>query len=417
MPTKPFHYQAGQLYAEQVSVAEIATRFGTPCYVYSRAAIIEQWQAFTQALAGTPHQVCYAVKANSSLAVLQLLAQQGAGFDIVSGGELARVLAAGADPKKIVFSGVGKQTAEIKQALKAGIACFNVESESELLRINDIAGELQQQAAIALRINPDITAGGHAYITTGSKENKFGISVTAAHELYQVAAQLPHLHISGIAYHIGSQLTELAPFLLALDRILELVDELATLGIQFDHVDIGGGLGVCYKDETPPTPAEYIQAILTKVAHRPVKLVFEPGRAIVANAGILLTRVEYLKHTATKNFAIVDAAMNDLVRPALYEAWQEIIPVTQRSNVMTTLYDVVGPVCETGDFLGYSRNLAITANDLLAVKSAGAYGFVMSSNYNTRPRAPEILVDRNQMHLVRRRESIDELLASEYLLP
>lgn len=412
-----FNYQDTQLYAEAMPIKELAARYGTPCYIYSQAALIQQWQAFAQGIQGTSHQLCYAVKANSNLAILQSLARLDAGFDIVSGGELERVLAAGGNPQKIIFSGVGKQYTEIVRALEVGIACFNVESAAELTYLNDIAGTLKKRAAIALRVNPDVAAGGHAYITTGGKENKFGIAFEEVLSLYQLAKTLPQIQIRGMAYHIGSQLLELEPFLNALDRILSLLDELTSAGISIEYLDVGGGLGVRYANEMPPSPSTYMAAILAKLKLRNIKLIFEPGRAIVANAGILLTRVMYLKHTRAKNFAIVDAAMNDLLRPALYHAWQNIIPVEQRTDMAKAIYDVVGPVCETGDFLGKERELAIAAGDLLAIQSAGAYGFVMSSNYNSRPRAAEVLVDGKNSYLIRRRETIAELFAGEFLLP
>ncbi len=411
-----FHYLDGTLSAEQNSLSELAQRFGTPLYVYSRAALENHYRAFDDAFASVPHQVCYAVKANSNLAVLNVLARLGSGFDIVSGGELARVLAAGGDASKVVFSGLGKQQTEIKTALEVGIACFNVESYAELARINEVAIAVGKKARVSLRVNPDVDAQTHPYISTGLKENKFGIAIDDAIAVYQYAAQLEGLEVIGIDCHIGSQLTTTTPFADALDRILTMIDTLTTLGINIEHLDIGGGLGVRYRDEVPPTPAEYANALLPKLQGRNLKVYLEPGRAIAANAGILLTKVEFLKPTAHKNFAIVDAAMNDLIRPSLYSAWMDIIPVFPRLTD-TQVYDVVGAVCETGDFLGKERELAIEAGDLLAVCGAGAYGFVMSSNYNTRGRAAEIMVDGAQSFVIRRRESIADLLALESVLP
>jgi diaminopimelate decarboxylase len=412
-----FSYQSGSLHAENVPLADIAARFGTPCYVYSRATLERHWQVFDAALGAHPHLVCYAVKANSSLAVLQVLARLGSGFDIVSGGELERVLRAGGDPAKIVFSGVGKQAVEMQRALEAGIRCFNVESEPELLRLDSVAGEMGLTAPVSLRVNPDVDARTHPYISTGLRDNKFGIDVGIALHAYQHAAALPNIRVTGIDCHIGSQLTEITPFVDALDRVLDLVDRLAADGIPLAHIDIGGGLGIPYRQEdAPPPPDSYARALLKHLSHRPQELLLEPGRAIAGNAGILLTRVEYLKHTAYKNFAVVDAAMNDLQRPALYDAWHDIIPVAPRAGDAVT-YDVVGPVCETGDFLGRQRDLALAENDLLAVRSAGAYGFSMSSNYNTRPRAAEVMVDGDSIHIIRERETIDDLVRGEHLLP
>jgi diaminopimelate decarboxylase len=411
-----FNYHNNQLYAEQVSVTEIAERFGTPCYIYSRKALEEQWQAFDQAFKTHPHRICYAVKANSNLAVLNVLARLESSFDIVSAGELARVLAAGGKAANIIFSGVGKQANEIEMALAAGIFCFNIESAAELTRLNNIAKKNNTQAAIALRINPDIDSGSHPYISTGLKENKFGIAIDEALNLFKQANTLSHIKIIGIACHIGSQLLELAPFLAALDRLLELIQLLRQQNINIQHLDIGGGLGVRYREEQPPSPVEYGAAILQKVRDTNLELILEPGRAIAAHAGILVTRVEYLKHTAHKNFAIVDAAMNDLLRPALYQAWQNIVPVQQHDELVETIYDVVGPVCETGDFLGKDRQLKIQQGDLLAVCAAGAYGFVMSSNYNSRPRVAEVMVDGDKSFLVRQREEIKDLFANEKIL-
>ena len=416
-----FSYRHGELYAENVALREIAETHGTPCYVYSRAHIESQWRAFDGAFGARPHLVCYAVKANSNLGLLNLLARLGSGFDIVSVGELDRVLAAGGQARQGGFSGVGKGVHEIERALEAGIHCFNVESEAELVRINDVAAKTGHRAAISLRVNPDVDAKTHPYISTGLKENKFGIAMEHARAVYHMAMQLSHLRIAGLDCHIGSQLTSLAPFVDALERVLVLVDQLTADGIALSHLDLGGGLGIRYRDETPPAPEEYVATLLkTLDAHgdkyRHLKILVEPGRAIVGNAGVLLTRVQYLKHSEAKNFAIVDAAMNDLMRPALYEAWQDILPVQERADAKQT-YDVVGPVCESGDFLGLDRALNVHAGDLLAVASAGAYGSSMSSNYNTRPRAPEILVDGDKQYVVRRRETIEELLLPESLLP
>ena len=416
-----FTYRGDRLYAEGVALSEIADKFGTPCYVYSRAHVEAQWRAFDQAFGARDHLVCYAVKANSHLGLLNVLARLGSGFDIVSVGELERVLAADGDPGKVVFSGVGKGVHEIERALEAGIACFNVESEAELVVLNEVAARLGRHAPVSLRINPDVDAKTHPYISTGLKESKFGIPMREARAAYHVAHKLPHLRIVGVDCHIGSQLTELAPFADALERVLALVDQLAADGMPLQHLDLGGGLGIRYRDEQPPAPGEYVAAFLQKLdAHgdryRNLKLLIEPGRAIVGNAGVLLTRVQYLKHAEAKNFAIVDAAMNDLMRPALYDAWQDIAPVLKRAGAAQQ-YDVVGPVCESGDFLGQDRTLKVQAGDLLAVCSAGAYGSSMSSNYNTRPRAPEVMVDGGRFHVVRRRETIEELLLPESLLP
>jgi diaminopimelate decarboxylase len=412
-----FTYRNEALYAEDVPVADIAARYGTPCYVYSRATLERHWHAFDAALAGQQHLICYAVKANSNLAILNVLARQGSGFDIVSLGELERVLAAGGDAAKIVFSGVGKRADEMARALEVGIACFNVESESELHRLNEVAWQMGKTAPISLRVNPDVDAKTHPYISTGLKENKFGIAIDDAERIYQLAAQLPHLAVHGIDCHIGSQLTNTTPFVDALTRVLALVDHLSGQGIRFHHLDIGGGLGIRYRDETPPQPAEYVEALRQVLGQRPYKILMEPGRAIVGNAGILVSKVEYLKHNADRHFAIIDAAMNDLMRPALYNAWQEIIPVVKHTDRDRYSYDVVGPVCETGDFLGKQRELAVAEGDLLAIRSAGAYGFSMSSNYNTRPRAAEVMVDGSEVYLIRERESIASLFANEHCLP
>lgn len=412
-----FHYRNNVLWAEEIPLPEIASRFGTPCYVYSRAAIEHQWRAFDQAFEKHPHQICYAVKANSNLAVLNILARLGSSFDIVSVGELERVLAAGGDPGRIVFSGVGKRADEMERALAVGIACFNVESEAELIRLNEIAGKLEQRAPVSLRVNPDVDACTHPYIATGLRDNKFGIEIDQALAVYARAVTLPHIDILGVDCHIGSQLTSLSPFLAALERVLALVDQLDERGIEVRHIDLGGGLGIIYRDEAPPSPQQYAAALRQKLAGRNLEIWIEPGRAIVGNGGVLLTRIEYLKQAPQKNFAIVDAAMNDLLRPALYDAWQEIIPVTVDATGEPLFFDVVGPVCETGDFLGKRRQLAIEAGDLLVVRAAGAYGFTMSSNYNSRPRAAEIMVDGAEAHLVRERETVESLYGGESTLP
>ena len=411
-----FNYRDGELFAEGVALSAIAERFGTPTYVYSRAHIEAQYRSFTDALDGVPHLVCYAVKANSNLGVLNVLARLGAGFDIVSRGELERVLAAGGKADKIVFSGVGKTREDMRRALEVGVHCFNIESTDELERLQVVAAEMGVRAPISLRVNPDVDAGTHPYISTGLKENKFGIAIADAEDVYIRAAQLPNLEVLGVDCHIGSQLTSLPPFLDALDRLLALVDRLGECGIYLHHIDLGGGVGVRYRDEEPPLIADYIQAVRERIEGRDLTLMFEPGRYIVANAGVLLTQVEYLKHTEYKDFAIVDAAMNDLIRPALYQAWMNVTAVTPRASVARA-YDIVGPICETGDFLAKDRQLALEEGDLLAVHSAGAYGFVMSSNYNTRGRTAEVLVDGDQAFEVRRRETVAELYAGESLLP
>ena len=398
-----------------MALDSLAEQFGTPLYVYSRQALESAYQAYAQAFADTPHLICYAVKANSSLAILNLFARLGTGFDIVSGGELARVLAAGGDPGKIVFSGVGKTAAEMRAALKAGILCFNVESVSELHRLNRVAGELGQRAPVSFRVNPDVDPKTHPYISTGLKENKFGVPIADAPALYRLAASLPNLTITGIDCHIGSQLTDLSPLADAADRVLALVDTLAAEGITLHHIDLGGGVGIRYHDETPPDLAAYGRTLASRFAGRREKLLLEPGRSLVGNAGLLLTRVEYLKPGEDKNFAIVDAAMNDLMRPALYEAYHDIVAVEQR-DTPEQRYDIVGPICETGDFLGFARDLSIEESDLLALLSAGAYGMSMASNYNSRPRAAEVLIDKNEIHLIRERESIDSLMAGERLV-
>ncbi|WP_105902982.1 diaminopimelate decarboxylase [Vibrio gangliei] len=413
-----FNYQDdGQLWAENVSLTQLAEQYGTPLYVYSRATLERHWKAFDSAVGEHPHLVCYAVKANSNIGVLNVLARLGSGFDIVSGGELERVIAAGGDPKKVVFSGVGKTRAEMKRALELGIKCFNVESEPELERLNQVAGELGVKAPISLRINPDVDAHTHPYISTGLRDNKFGIAFDRAPQVYKFASSLENLDVHGIDCHIGSQLTELAPFIDATDRLLALIDNLSEQGIHIRHLDVGGGLGVVYRDELPPQPSDYAKALLSRLEnHSHLELVFEPGRAIAANAGILLTKVELLKLTEHKNFAVIDAAMNDMIRPSLYQAWMNIVPVAPRQGTPMT-YDLVGPICETGDFIGKDRELVIEEGDLLAVRSAGAYGFVMSSNYNTRTRAAEIMVDGDQAHVVRQREQLSSLWELESILP
>lgn len=416
-----FTLQNGTLHAESVALTHVAEQFGTPAYVYSRSALTAALQEFHDVLnahpAGAGALVCFAVKANSNLAILNLFARLGAGFDIVSGGELQRVLAAGADPQKIVFSGVGKTAEEMRQALEAGIFCFNIESIPELDRLNDIAGELGKKAPVSLRVNPNVDPKTHPYISTGLKAAKFGVAYDDALALYRRAAGLANIAVTGIDCHIGSQLLDPSPFIEALDRILALVDQLAAEGIRIHHVDLGGGLGIKYRaDQVQPTVAAYLNPLLDKLKGRGLKVVLEPGRRLVGNAGLLLTRIEYLKAGEEKNFAIIDAAMNDLMRPALYEAWHDIVPVTPRPGA-TQDYDVVGPVCETGDFLGQARPLTVQPGDLLAVMSAGAYGMAMASNYNTRPRAAEIMVDGTQVHLIRARESVEQLYAGEKLLP
>lgn len=411
-----FLYQQNALHAEGCQVTDLAQTYGTPLYIYSRATLERHWHAFNNAVADHPHLICYAVKANSNLAVLNVLARLGSGFDIVSGGELARVIEAGGDPAKVVFSGVGKTAAEMEQALNLGIYCFNVESSAELEQLNLVAGRLGKVAPVSLRVNPDVDAGTHPYISTGLKENKFGIAMDEAETVFARAHALPHLKVKGVDCHIGSQLTEIQPFLDAMDRMLALIDRLAEQGIVIEHFDVGGGLGVTYDAETPPHPDVYAAAILARLGDRQLKLIFEPGRAIAANAGIFVTQVLYLKENSDKRFAIVDGAMNDLIRPALYSAWQNIIPVVPRDSEAYE-FDIVGPVCETGDFLGKDRKLALVAGDLLAVRSSGAYGFAMASNYNTRPRAAEVMVDGEHAFLVREREKLSQLWQGEQLLP
>lgn len=412
-----FSYTQQVLHAEAMSLEKLAQQYDTPCYIYSRAAIEQHWRNFSEALGNHSHLICYAVKANANLAVLNVLARLGSGFDIVSQGELERVLAAGGDPKKIVFSGVGKTIQEMQRALEVGIKCFNIESEAELELLGQLTDQLKKTASISIRVNPDVDAKTHPYIATGLKENKFGIEFHRALDVYKRAQQFNHLNIAGIDCHIGSQLTQLEPFVAAVKRVLHLIDQLKTIGIQLAHIDMGGGLGVCYRDETPPSAQSYIQAILDLLKPYSLELIIEPGRSIVANAGLLLTRVQYLKKTSDKHFAIVDAGMNDLIRPALYQAWQNIIPVNLSSMGEQDNYDIVGPVCETGDFLGKDRELALAPNALLAVLSAGAYGFAMSSNYNSRNRLAEVMVDGDKSYLIRRRETFTEQMQWESTLP
>ncbi len=413
-----FNYRQGRLYAEDLPLSEIAHEYGTPCYVYSRKAIEYAWGEFDQALGQYPHLICYAVKANSNLAVLNLLARLGSGFDIVSAGELERVIQAGGDPGKVVFAGVGKRAEEMRQALALGIRCFNVESEGELERLNQVAVGMGVCAPVSIRVNPDVDARTHPYISTGLNQNKFGIAMCAAQEVYTRAAAMDHIAIRGIGCHIGSQLTELEPILDALERLLVLAETLERKGIAISHLDIGGGLGIRYREEeTPPSPQAYARAVLARIRGRPYEILVEPGRAIVGNSGVLLTRIEYLKRNGSREFAIVDAAMNDLLRPALYGSWQDIVPVELRPESKPRVYDVVGPVCESGDFLGKARALCVALNDLLAIRSAGAYGFSMSSTYNSRPRAAEIMVDGHQAYLIRKRESVADLMAGEAILP
>lgn len=412
-----FNYQNGTLYAEGVSLAEIAKQFGTPCYVYSRNEIESRWSAFDSALADNSHLVCYAVKANSNIAVLNLLARLGSGFDIVSLGELQRVIKAGGDPANVVFSGVGKKVEEMQCALEKGIKCFNVESANELVRLNDVAASMNVAAPVSLRVNPDVDAETHPYISTGLKDNKFGIAFESAKSVYEQAAAMDNINVVGIDCHIGSQITTLSPFKDALLRVLVLIDELKEAGIKLKHLDIGGGLGITYNDERPPSPSDYVDVIIETMQNYDLEIIMEPGRSIVGNAGVLVTEVQYLNETPSHNFAIVDAAMNDLIRPALYSGWHDIKRVEEASNAEEVNYDVVGPVCETGDFLGKDRRLRLEHSDLLAVCSAGAYGFTMASNYNSRPRVAELLVDGEQIHEIRRRESIDDLMTGERLLP
>ena len=409
-----FQYKNEQLYVEDLPVKQLAEEFGTPLYIYSRATLERHWHAFDSALGKHPHLICYAVKANSNIGILNVMAKLGSGFDIVSQGELERVLAAGGDASKVVFSGVAKSRAEIMRALEVGIRCFNVESVAELHHINQIAGEMEKIAPISLRVNPDVDAHTHPYISTGLKENKFGVSVDEAREVYKLAATLPHVKITGMDCHIGSQLTELQPFLDATDRLIRLIEQLKEDGITLKHLDLGGGLGVTYTDETPPHPSDYASALLNKLKnYKDLEIILEPGRAIAANAGILVAKVQYLKSNESRNFAITDTGMNDMIRPALYEAYMNIIEIDRTLEREKAIYDVVGPVCETSDFLGKQRELAIAEGDYIAQRSAGAYGASMSSNYNSRPRTAEVLVDRDKVHLIRRRESLSELWALE----
>lgn len=411
-----FELKNGVVHAEDTSLIAIAEEYGTPCYVYSKQALTEAFTNFKAGLTNTDHLICFAVKANPNLAVLNVFAKLGAGFDIVSGGELARVLAAGGDAKKVVFSGVGKTSDEMRDALNAGILCFNVESQSELIKLNQVAGEMNKIAPVSLRVNPNVDAKTHPYISTGLKNNKFGVAFEDAISVYQEAANMPNIAIHGVDCHIGSQITEVAPFIDALDRILILVEQLETHNIHLSHIDVGGGIGITYDTETPPAFQQYTKAILEKLNQKQVRLLFEPGRALVGNAGVLLTKVEYIKPTESKNFAIVDAAMNDLMRPALYDAYHHIVAAEPHDG-KTTVYEIVGPVCETGDFLGHDRALCLKEGDILVVESAGAYAMSMASNYNTRARAAEVMVDGNQCHLVRAREEITDLFANEKLLP
>ncbi len=415
-----FTQKNGELHAENIALSQIAKEFNTPCYVYSKSALTQAFKSFQAGLIGANHLICFAVKANPNIAILNLFAKLGAGFDIVSGGELARVLAAGGDPQKIVFSGVGKTADEMRAALNANIFCFNVESASELVRLNKVAGEMGKTAPVSLRVNPNVDAKTHPYISTGLKNNKFGVAFEDAIQVYEQAANMPNIAVHGVDCHIGSQITELAPFIEALDLILGLVNALEAKDIHISHIDVGGGIGITYADETPPEFSVYAEAILAKLTNKNVKLLFEPGRALVGNAGVLLSKVEYLKHTESKNFAIVDAAMNDLMRPALYDAYHDIVAVNPRKDSHAseaTIYEIVGPVCESGDFLGHDRKLNLQEGDLLAIKSAGAYGMSMSSNYNTRPRAAEIMVDGDKVHIIRQREKIADLFSSETTLP
>lgn len=412
-----FNYRDNRLFVEDVAVEDIVKAHGSPCYIYSRATFERHWNAFDEALSAHEHLVCFAVKANSNLGVLSVLAKMGSGFDIVSGGELERVLAAGGDVSKVVFSGVGKTAAEMRRALEVGIRCFNVESEAELVLLNDVAGEIGVKAPVSIRVNPNVDANTHPYISTGLKENKFGIDISIAPEIYERASKMANLSIEGVDCHIGSQLTETRPFMDALDLVLNLIDLLEEMNINIHHLDLGGGLGIQYSDENPPLPAEYAKALSDKLQGRDLEILIEPGRAIAGNAGILVTQVEFLKNNDEKHFAIVDAAMNDLMRPALYSAWQEIVPVSPKKVGQSQRYDIVGPICETGDFLGKDRELIIEAGDLLAIRSSGAYGFTMSSNYNSRPRVAEIMVDGDKVHVVRNRETIESLYANEHVLP
>lgn len=410
-----FNYYNNELFVESVPLKQIADEFGTPCYVYSRSALTKAYQEFDTSFANRDHLICYAVKANSNIAILNLFAQLGSGFDIVSGGELQRVIKAGGDPRKTVFSGVGKNTHEMRMALNANILCFNVESEAELVILNQVAKDMGKIAPVSLRVNPDVDAKTHPYISTGLKENKFGVPASEAERIYQSAHLYAHVRFTGLDCHIGSQLTALEPFMQTSSKMLNLLDTLQSQGLEIKHLDLGGGLGIRYANETPPSIKDYVSMLCASTHQVKQRLLIEPGRALVGNSGILLTRVEYLKHTAARNFAIVDAAMNDLMRPALYDAYHEILPV-RRNNGEINSYQVVGPVCETGDFLGHDRKLGLIGGDLLAIMSAGAYGMSMSSNYNTRPRAAEVMVDKDTVHIIRQRETIDQLIAGEQIL-
>ncbi len=412
-----FHYKNNQLFAEDVAVQQVATQYGTPCYIYSKKTLERHWHAFNNAFGDHPHLICYSVKACSNIAILNLFARLGSGFDIVSVGELERVLVAGGDPSKVVFSGVGKRRDEMQRALEVGIRCFNIESEEELNRLNEVAGMINKIATISIRVNPDVDAKTHPYISTGLKENKFGIDINMVEKVYERAAAMLNIKVEGIDCHIGSQLTNLSPFMDALERLIALAERLKEKGIKIHHLDLGGGLGVRYNKENPPLPSDYTKKLFSNQKLKDYEVLIEPGRAIVANSAILVTRVEYLKHSEEKNFAIVDTAMNDLIRPALYQAWQEIIPVVKKDSPVEQEYDVVGPICETSDFLGKNRSLDLQQDDLLAIRSAGAYGFTMSSNYNTRPRVAEILVEGEKIHLIRKRESVQSLFENELLLP
>ena len=410
-----FNYKNDQLCAEDVALKSIAEEYGTPCYIYSRATLERHWHAFNDAFGDHPHLICYSVKANSNIAILNLLARLGSGFDIVSVGELERVLVAGGDPKKIVFSGVGKREDEMQRALDVGIRCFNIESTSELGRLNKVASTMDKIANISIRVNPDVDAKTHPYISTGLKENKFGIDINVVEGVYLQAATMKNIKITGIDCHIGSQLTEVTPFMDALERLIDLAEKLKENNINIKHIDLGGGLGVRYKDENPPLPAEYIKQLFTNEKLKAYEIVIEPGRAIAANTAVLLTKIEYIKESDEKNFAIVDAAMNDLIRPALYQSWQEIIPVDKSKAIDLKTYDIVGPICESSDFLGKDRELNVQQGDLLVIRSAGAYSFTMASNYNTRPRAAEVLVDGNKSAIIRKREKLENLFSDEIL--
>ena len=411
-----FNYKNGQLFAEDVNLEDIAKKYGTPCFVYSRATLERHWHAFNDAFGDHPHMICYSVKANSNVGILNLLARLGSGFDIVSVGELERVLKAGGEPKKIVFSGVGKRADEMQRALEVGIRCFNIESISELERLNDVAGSMDKVADISIRVNPDVDAQTHPYISTGLKDNKFGIDIDIVEGVYQQAAAMPNINVTGIDCHIGSQLTELSPIMDALERLIALADRLKEQGIEIHHLDLGGGLGVRYQDENPPLPSDYTAQLFTNERLKDYEIIIEPGRAIAANTAVLLTEVEYIKLGDEKNFAVVDAAMNDLIRPALYTAWQTIVPIKESLDDAGEVFDIVGPICESADFLGKDRKLNIEQGDLLAVRSVGAYGFTMSSNYNSRPRAVELLVDGDKVTVIRDRETIESLFENEYLV-